>query len=142
LEQAGNFRRLAVKQRRKLPQLFGVTESDNLQRNRKCYLGLLHQRAEDAAHLLEMQGHITAAFLAGVSNHRKIRRADFYPLRFPRMHRLNHEGNNRQGQRATEAPEANRHFDTLKAPLSYTSSSLLVTSSLDTAGRQFPSPLD
>src|SRR5438128_2376359 len=58
------------------------------------------------------------------------------------MHWLNQEGNSRQGQRATEAPEANTHFDTPKAPLSYTSSSLLVTSSLDTARSRFPLPLD
>ena len=81
LEQPGNFHRLSVKERRHLPHLLGASKGHDLQGDWQIHVRLRHQSSKHGTYLLEVKSDIAAAFVAGISDHGKIGRPYFHPLR-------------------------------------------------------------
>ena len=82
-----------------------------MERDRQSYFRGGHERSEHRPHLLEMQGNVASAFLAGIGDNGEVRRADFYPLGLSGKGRLKERQGPQQNSPPEGAPKAkgNRH---------------------------------
>src|SRR5258708_17205276 len=82
LEEACYRQWLAAKLWRKVADLLGILEGNNLQGNRLVYMVAKKKLGEHGAHHLELQCDFASAVLAAVSENGDVGRTDVYPSFF------------------------------------------------------------